>query len=642
MKRPPIEATLPTPLNPVATGDADADEALAALQSYPMSPHTPVKRPTGEEYEALVARAEALGPERLLPLLDDAAVATGGTSWDDDPIDALPAKERRAFKKDYQKALAAVAVRKAYLHWLIGAVCQTEAGLARAIALARDGTIQARLTAMDVLAKTLTDGGQRRRVGEAVDLREWDGEHGHLETVYRFGVALFSAEAPEEVFERYQSVLADSSGWRRSALFAGLAASGRVDPRWVDGVLDALSEPSVLNQAAGVLKHLEPDASWVEPLCAALPHPSKPGGFWNRGLLEPLARAADARALPWLLAALSRSKMVYEPVFEGLRRVGDARAAHAVRDFLADGPPPAAIEPGKALIAELEKGGVAPRLEVVVPAAKAPARKRPVLTYAKARKPKHPPIEPLAELERVYAKAFDEAGLEGAYEKLAQRAVLMLPTRVKEAELAIGATRLGGHPDLPAGVDWPRVRKEPLTFVAQIDLAEVAPLLDGRLPETGLLSFFLANDPEGEAGYCEAAKVLFTEPGAGLVRREVPEDFVDLIYQAARVELHATVTLPSPTNKHVSKVLRGKKRETYEEVFEACDAFEPVVAQLLGFRRHGWDAEEPGTSEMLLQLPGDDQTGMQFGDIDVLGIYVARKRLEAGDFSKVRPRLGDG
>lgn len=57
--------------------------------------------------------------------------------------------------------------------------------------------------------------------------------------------------------------------------------------------------------------------------------------------------------------------------------------------------------------------------------------------------------------------------------------------------LFVGTTKLGGAPDLPAGTDWPMVDGRPLTFVAQIDLAEVAPFDSRRLlPATGLLSFF--------------------------------------------------------------------------------------------------------------------------------------------------------
>jgi uncharacterized protein YwqG len=215
----------------------------------------------------------------------------------------------------------------------------------------------------------------------------------------------------------------------------------------------------------------------------------------------------------------------------------------------------------------------------------------------------------------------------------------MIPTRVDESKLALGGTKLGGHPDLPAATKWPRVKREPLTFLAQISLAEVSKQLPkGRLPTSGLLSFFIDNDSQGAGGYCENMRVILTPARTKLVRHEVPEDFFDVIYQAATVTLHAALSLPSPSNRHLTKRLKGAKLDSYaREVYG-----EPLLLpQLLGYRVHGYDAEEPATAQMLLQLPGDDQTEMEFGDLDALSCFIAIKKLAEGDFSKVWPHLGD-
>ena len=44
---------------------------------------------------------------------------------------------------------------------------------------------------------------------------------------------------------------------------------------------------------------------------------------------------------------------------------------------------------------------------------------------------------------------------------------------------------------------------------------------------------------------------------------------------------------------------------------------------------------------MLLQLSGDTQSDMEFGDADAVSFFVDKKALAKGDFSKVWPRLGD-
>lgn len=62
----------------------------------------------------------------------------------------------------------------------------------------------------------------------------------------------------------------------------------------------------------------------------------------------------------------------------------------------------------------------------------------------------------------------------------------------ERAEAAVGGSRLGGVPDLPAETPWPEGDSGPLSFIAQINLADVpgvAPPGSG-LPSEGLLSFF--------------------------------------------------------------------------------------------------------------------------------------------------------
>jgi uncharacterized protein YwqG len=59
--------------------------------------------------------------------------------------------------------------------------------------------------------------------------------------------------------------------------------------------------------------------------------------------------------------------------------------------------------------------------------------------------------------------------------------------------LPLGASRLGGSPDLPAGYQWKYRGEEPLTFIAQFRLSQIAPYdLEGILPTSGFLYFFYA------------------------------------------------------------------------------------------------------------------------------------------------------
>ena len=76
-----------------------------------------------------------------------------------------------------------------------------------------------------------------------------------------------------------------------------------------------------------------------------------------------------------------------------------------------------------------------------------------------------------------------------------------------EGDLAVGASKFGGRPDVPADFVWPvfetktweddQVRARPLAFLAQFDCAQLAPLdKEGLLPHAGLLSFFYELDSQ--------------------------------------------------------------------------------------------------------------------------------------------------
>lgn len=80
-----------------------------------------------------------------------------------------------------------------------------------------------------------------------------------------------------------------------------------------------------------------------------------------------------------------------------------------------------------------------------------------------------------------------------AIHKLVKPAILLRTKKASEAKIPLGATKIGGKPDLPAKVKWPTYANgTPLGFLAQIDLAEIAKIGNPvkGLPSSGLLSVF--------------------------------------------------------------------------------------------------------------------------------------------------------
>jgi uncharacterized protein YwqG len=188
-----------------------------------------------------------------------------------------------------------------------------------------------------------------------------------------------------------------------------------------------------------------------------------------------------------------------------------------------------------------------------------------------------------------------------------------------EAGIAPGATKIGGWPDLPAGVDWPvrppypnaartaRYRKKiadpmkywswatpaqreefmrdcvrrveiaenpfPLPFVAQINFAEVwlAGPLDPDFPRDGLLSIFYdtLEEPWGyDPGDHVGSRVLFHANGTGqLTRREPPAELMrHTPFAPLSCHAHACLTpLPMATARFQSLSLAPETAGVFNE-----------------------------------------------------------------------------
>lgn len=114
-----------------------------------------------------------------------------------------------------------------------------------------------------------------------------------------------------------------------------------------------------------------------------------------------------------------------------------------------------------------------------------------------------------AEIEQ----AFIKAGLKTrvpAIEQLTRNSVRLSTTPVDESTLALGTSKIGGHPDLPPNVQWPELQGQAQAFLAQIRLAEIQQFESAKLlPAQGMLWFFydasqqtFGEQPEDRAAWC--------------------------------------------------------------------------------------------------------------------------------------------
>ncbi|MHC1548778.1 DUF1963 domain-containing protein [Phyllobacterium sp. K27] len=138
--------------------------------------------------------------------------------------------------------------------------------------------------------------------------------------------------------------------------------------------------------------------------------------------------------------------------------------------------------------------------------------------------------EPVADVEVRFDKAVAASGLQDKRDVLRQ---IVLPT-VSLTELDVveadktGLSRIGGGPDLPEKMDWPRDASGfYLNFLGQIELADL-PERAEILPDAGLLSFFTGTD------YSDW-RVNYTPPGVTLVTHALPDSAIDTTESAFRM-----------------------------------------------------------------------------------------------------------
>lgn len=247
-----------------------------------------------------------------------------------------------------------------------------------------------------------------------------------------------------------------------------------------------------------------------------------------------------------------------------------------------------------------------------------------------------------------------------AIRKIARHAILLRTKKSSEAKIPLGATKIGGLPDLPARTEWPAYRDgKPLAFLAQINLAEIARLgtpIKG-LPSNGLLSVFSVwgrtaetdDNPEGVEEKTGWTAVLHTLPRVKLERRKIPPGIHS--FKAAAVEPTPILSLPNHRAEPPLEAL-GWTDDEYERFDEMQSDYRSIQMghwlensdtdashHLLGgyalFQQEfPKEVLEKGLA-MFLQIGTDDNARMGWGDGGELTFYADAKALAKGRFERI-------
>lgn len=236
-------------------------------------------------------------------------------------------------------------------------------------------------------------------------------------------------------------------------------------------------------------------------------------------------------------------------------------------------------------------------------------------------------------------------------------------------EIAIGASKLGGMPDVADEVAWPLMADVPLSFVGQINLSDVQPFeTDHLLPTSGMLyCFYDANqqtygsDPADRAGW----KIIYsTAEQSKLKCRAFPDALPSQArFTACGLTFSSEVTLPQRPNLLDSTLdWTDAERKAYSDLMAAFPSPEDratlhhrllghsddlqddmhVQAQLLS---HGFsDDQSPEAAALLAgandwvllwQIDSDGDAGMQWASTGLLYFWITRADLQAQNFDGV-------
>lgn len=252
-----------------------------------------------------------------------------------------------------------------------------------------------------------------------------------------------------------------------------------------------------------------------------------------------------------------------------------------------------------------------------------------------------------------------------ALDLVARDAVRLLPGSVDGAQIAVGASKLGGAPDLAAGTPWPIWRDLPMSFLAQIRLEDVV-VYDHMhlLPPAGLLLFFYDARQQtygAEPGDRGGWQVLFAASTATLEPATFPAALPDNArFTACPLTFSPVTTLPpAATLARLGVALSTVERDRYEQLLADLvhDDSATVRHQLLGHPdqiqddmplqaalvSHGVidDRTPRGATiaktaqrwQLLLQLDSDDRTGMHWGSAGLLFYWIEQRALHAQHFN---------
>ncbi len=271
-------------------------------------------------------------------------------------------------------------------------------------------------------------------------------------------------------------------------------------------------------------------------------------------------------------------------------------------------------------------------------------------------------------------KMLNEFGLSSIIDKVENNSINSVRIKTyccKEERIKIGDSKLGGFPDLPNNTDWPKLKETPLSFIAQLKLADFK-IHDSEnlLPESGILYFFYDNkeqpwgfNPSDRGSW----KVMYYNGEITSLKRTSPPSTLsdEHVFTPCSIKTSPETTIP-PYGSYVFDELglSDEERDQYFELtFSIDEEGEEPIHKLLGYPNPvqsdmqlecqlvsnglycgdetGFEDPkrkelEKGATEwrLLLQVDSDDKMGMMWGDCGRIYYWIKKDDLRNLQFDR--------
>ena len=246
---------------------------------------------------------------------------------------------------------------------------------------------------------------------------------------------------------------------------------------------------------------------------------------------------------------------------------------------------------------------------------------------------------------------------------------IRLKTRaVDEKTMSLGATKVGGHPDLPPGVAWPSWKGTPQAFVAQVNLSEVRPHdVNKALPPSGILYFFydalqrvFGSEPTDRGGW----KVIYQGDLSKLAQQSAPSGLPSQAqFRACAVDFSTEITLPlrpsiyadnfkwtdadlNAYSDFMAKYPTPEDRASiHNRLLGYPDEIQDDMHMQVQLATHSLKNEnDPRAArlkataldwQLLLQVDSDENAGMRWSSTGMLYYWIQREALQSRNFDDV-------